>query len=70
MVEVMSTGFIVIASICVLVCLIGWINPKFDRVTTTTVEGTSDKLLMWYTPFRKPTTRKYIVVKDYGRVKA
>lgn len=70
MVEIMSTEFIVIALVCVLVCLIGWANPKFDRVTTTTAEGTSDKLLMWYTPFGNPTTRKYIVVKDYGRVKS
>lgn len=65
----MSTGFLVVVLICVLVCIISWIDPKFDRVTTTTVEGTSDKLLMWYTPFRNPMTRKYIVVKDYGKVK-
>lgn len=64
----MITGFIVIALVCVLVCILGWANPKFDRVTTTTAEGTSDKLLMWYTPFRNPTIRKYIVVKDYGQV--
>lgn len=67
----MSAGFIVIGLLCVAVVasfILVCTNPKFDRVTTTTVEGTSDKLLMWYTPLFKPTIRKYIVVKDYGRI--
>lgn len=62
-------AIIAIVVIILATILIGCMSPKLDRVTTTTKEGTSDKLLMWYTPLFKPTIRKYIVVKDYGKVK-
>ena len=57
------TGLVVILVIGLAVCLIGWLDPKFD---TASINGETPKILMWYTPLTKPTKRKYIMLWDYG----
>lgn len=56
-------AILTIALITVAVIVIGWANPKFDRIE----DDGEVRVIMWYYPLFK-TERRWITIYKHGRI--